>query len=168
MSDADPRRGEASAVIGASPEAVFAHLDDPVRLGEHMSRSSMMMGGGRMAYELDPTGGKAVGSHIKMRGRAFGLDLFVEEAVTARDPPRRKEWRTLGEPRLLVIGAYRMGFEITPQEGGSRLRVWIDHQPPKRGPGRLAPVLGGLYARWCVRRIAADTASSFGPKAAPS
>ena len=39
----------------------------------------------------------------------------VEEIVTARQPPLRKVWRTIGVPRLLVIGEYRMGIEITPQ-----------------------------------------------------
>ena len=155
------RHDEATTLIAASPAAVFAHLDDQTRLAEHMAESSAMMGGGRMTYEFDGAKGRAVGSHIRMGGSAFGIKLFVEEVITERDPPRRKVWRTIGDPALVVVGAYQMGFEIEPTEKGSRLRVWIDYLPPK-GVGRYAPSLGGLYARWCVGQMANDAARRFG------
>jgi len=41
-----PRHEEASADIAATPERTFAHLDDQTRLAAHMSRPSLMMGGG--------------------------------------------------------------------------------------------------------------------------
>ena len=44
---------EASAYVAATLERLFAHLDDQTRLGAHMSRPSLMMGGGHMAYVLD-------------------------------------------------------------------------------------------------------------------
>ena len=34
-------------------------------------------------------------------------------------------------PRLLVIGAYKMGVQITPVSGASRMRVFIDYELPK-------------------------------------
>jgi len=114
-----------------------------------------------MTYEFDAAKGRAVGSHIRMGGSAFGIKLFVEEVVTERDPPRRKIWKTIGDPSLVVVGAYQMGFEIEPTEKGSWLRVWIDYEPPK-GVGRYTPSLGGLYARWCVRQMADDAARHFG------
>jgi hypothetical protein len=68
-----------------------------------------MMGGGRMTYEFDEGRGQAIGSNIKRGGSAFGLDLSIDEVIIERDPPRRKVWRTVGHPRLLVVGAYEMG-----------------------------------------------------------
>lgn len=153
---------EAGAHIAASPSALFAHLDDQTRLAQHMSRSSAMMGGGRMTYEFDEQRGQAVGSHIRMGGEAFGLKLFVDEVVVEREPPWRKLWRTVGQPQLVVIGGYEMGFEIVPATAGTRLRVWIDYSLPDSGLGRRASILARFYARWCVRRMVADAVAEFG------
>lgn len=152
---------EARALVAAPPRAVFERLDDQTRLAEHMGRPSAMMGGGRMTYEFDALRGQAVGSHIRMGGEAFGLRLFVDEVVTLRDPPRRKVWRTTGEPRLIIMGAYEMGFEIDESAHGCDLRVWIDYALPARGWARRAPGLAALYARWCVRRMVADAVQHF-------
>ena len=142
------RHRQASVQVAATPERLFAHLDDQTRLAAHMARPSMMMGGGRMTYDFDAGRGQVVGSHIRMGGRAFGLGLFVDEVVTERAPPRRKVWRTVGRPRLIIIGDYEMGSETTPIRGGAGLRVWIDYDPAPRGPGRLVPGLADAYARW--------------------
>ena len=95
---------ESSGLVSATAERVFAHLDDHARLSSHMSRSSWMMGGGRMATVLDARRGQSVGSVIRLEGTALGVRLLVEEVVAEREPPRRKTWETIGVPRLLVIG----------------------------------------------------------------
>ena len=127
-----------------------------------MEKPSMMMMGGRMAYEFDEAKGRAVGSVIKMGGSFLGLRLFVEEVVTERDPPRRKVWETRGRPRILIIGAYRMGFEITPSGRHSKLRVFIEYDHPASAMGRiLGRAFAPLYARWCVKRMADDARLQF-------
>jgi hypothetical protein len=88
------------------------------------------------------------------------LDIVVNEVVTEREPPRRKRWQTMGEPRLIVIGRYEMGFEIVPQEDASRLRLWIDYEPARGAFGWL-PALGQMYARWCVDRMVEDAVAAF-------
>jgi hypothetical protein len=156
------RAFETAVHISATAEAVFARLDDQTRLAAHMERPSAMMGGGRMSYEFDEGRGQAVGSHIKMGGSAFGLSLDVDEVVTQRDPPRRKVWKTVGQPRLIVVGAYEMGFEITPANLGSKLRVWIAYDLSPNLIGRwLGPLLAPVYARWCVGRMVSDAAAHF-------
>lgn len=153
---------EEVAVVRAPPDRLFDRLDDQERLGAHMGKPSMMMMGGRMTYAFDDSKGRAVDSVIRMGGSFLGIELFVEEVVVERDPPRRKVWETRGSPRILIIGAYRMGFEITPDGERSRLRVFIEYDRPASGFGRL---LGGLfaplYARWCVRRMVEDAARHF-------
>ena len=156
------RHMEASAHLAAEPHKVFALLDDQTRLAEHMGKPSLMMGGGKMTYTLDEQKGQAVGSHIRMGGSAFGLQLSLDEVVTERIPPRRKVWQTIGTPRLVVIGPYEMGFELTGAGAGSALRVWIDYDLPPRGLGRFVPALGDAYARWCVKQMASDAARAFG------
>ena len=156
------RHMEASANLASEPHKVFALLDDQTRLAEHMGKPSLMMGGGKMTYELDEQKGQAVGSHIRMGGSAFGLQLSLDEVVTERIPPRRKVWQTVGMPRLVVIGSYKMGFELTGAGAGSALKVWIDYDLPRRGLGRLVPALGDAYARWCVKQMARDAVRAFG------
>jgi hypothetical protein len=47
------RHKEAIARVPAPPATVFSRLDDHSRLGRHMEKPSLMMGGGRMTYEFD-------------------------------------------------------------------------------------------------------------------
>jgi hypothetical protein len=153
---------EASVRINAPPEELFNYLDDHRNLSAHMSSSSWMMAGSRMTIETDDEHGRAVGSRISLRGRVMGIDLSVDEAVTERAPPYRKSWKTFGEPKLLVIGAYQMGFEITPERQGSGLRVFIDYELPFAPSLRwFRHQLAAWYARWCTRRMAVDAARHF-------
>ena len=116
-----------------------------------------------MEIGLDADGGRKVGSRIRLAGRVFGIELSVEEIVTERDPPRRKVWETTGSPRLLVIGHYRMGFELSPRGSECALRVFIEYALPAQAPARwLGRLFGGYYAKWCTRRMVDDTVAYFG------
>jgi hypothetical protein len=164
-------RFESVGFVPASPDAIFRYVDDHERLSSHMTRSSWMMGGGRMDVQLDAGHGRRLGSRIRMAGRAFGLELSLEEVVSEYDPPRRKAWVTVGEPHLLIIGQYRMGFEISAKNGGSNLRVFIDYELPHSTRGRwLMSKLASWYAAWCTQRMVKDAVAHFGaaPASAPS
>jgi hypothetical protein len=90
------------------------------------------------------------------------MELTVEEIVTERTPPYRKVWETTGSPKLVVMGQYRMGFEITPEGPGSRLRVFIDYALPERAPTRwLGYLFGSYYAGWCTPRMIDDAVQYF-------
>ena len=153
--------------VDADAPSIFAILDDHRRLASHMEKPSLMMAGASMRVETDALKGQAVGSVIRITGRVLGADLAVEEVVTERVPPLRKTWETRGEPRLLVIGSYRMGFTISPQGDRSRLVVFIDYRLPPRGLAHwLALLFGRAYAAWCTRRMATDAAATIAGVAA--
>lgn len=153
---------ESTGYVRASTVTLFAHVDDHARLSSHMSKSSWMMGGGRMDLELDEGRGQRIGSHIWLAGKVFGMRLSVEEVVIERNPPHRKVWETTNPPRLLVIGDYRMGFEITPATNGAQLRVFIDYSLSPTAPARwLGYLLGRYYAKWCTRRMVRDAIRHF-------
>jgi hypothetical protein len=153
---------ETSAIVRAPLDRVFAHLDDHARLSAHMSKSSWMMGGGSMLVEFDAARGQNIGSWIRLSGKILGVTLAVEEIVTERTPPRRKAWETTGVPRLLVIGRYRMGFEIAQRDAGSHLTVFIDYALPEGAVTRwVGYFLGGYYARWCTHRMLVDAVRHF-------
>lgn len=148
---------ETEVTVAAPVEVVFALLDDPVRLGAHMGRRSVMMAGATMQTETDALGGHAVGSVIRMSGRALGFRLSLQESVVEWVPPQRKVWETLGEPRLLVIGRYRMGFELAPVMNSTGLRIWIDYELPKKGWSHwLGLFFGQAYADWCLQKMAKE------------
>lgn len=157
-----PLRYESNGLVRSSMDQVFAHIDDHTRLSSHMSDPSWRTGGGRMETELDEGRGQKVGSRIRLSGRVLGVDLSVEEVVTERNPPRRKVWETTGAPKLLVIGHYRMGFELSPKVNGSMLRVFIEYALPERGLARwLGRLFGRYYARWCTRQMVDDAVKHF-------
>lgn len=158
-----PHREEASVLLDAPIEAVFAYLDDFHRLSAHMERRSGMMAGSSMTIEMDAGEGHAVGSQVRMRGRMMGIHLALTEVVTDREPPMRKAWRTI-DAELLVIGNYRLGFDLAPEGRHTRVRFFIDYALPGRMRW-LGILFARGYARWCIGRMAADASRQFAPRA---
>jgi hypothetical protein len=157
-----PLRCESKGFVPSPIDQVFAHIDDHTRLSSHMGEPSWRTGGARMETQVDAGRGQKIGSRIRLSGRVFGVELSVEEMVVERNPPRRKVWETTGIPRLLVIGHYRMGFELSPQGNGSMLRVFIEYALPERGLARwLGHLFGRYYARWCTRQMVDDAVKHF-------
>ena len=146
----------ASVCVQMSAEDLFAQLDNHQQLAAHMSRSSPMMAGQPMNFVFDQGKGQQIGSRISMSGQIAGLALHVDEVVTEHDPPHTKIWETRGNPRLLVIGDYRMGFSIIAKGRCSALTVFIDYDLPGWPWRPLGVIVGGIYARWCVRSMARD------------
>ena len=123
--------------------------------------------GATMRVETDGQKGQAVGSVIRITGRVLGVKLAVDEVVSERVPPLRKTWETRGEPRLPVIGSYRMGFTIAALGNRSRLVVFIDYQLPPSGLSHgLGLLFGRTYAAWCARQMTTDAMAAIGGKAA--
>ena len=157
-----PFHFESDVDVNAPADAVFALLDDHSRLSAHMTQPSWMMAGSVITLKFDAAFGRAVGAKISLHGRVLGIPLSVEEVVTERNPPLHKVWTTIGRTQLVVIGSYRMGFEIAPRAQSSHLRVFIDYAYPDGyltyWLGRL---LGATYARWCTQRMTGDAATHF-------
>lgn len=153
---------EGKALIDAPESDVFAWLDDHRNLASHMSRSSPMMAGGSMDLSLDELEGRQLGSHIRMQGRVLGWPLEIDEVVCEREPPRRKVWETVREPRLWVIGRYRMGFDLAHQATGCSVSVFIDYDLPASSMLYwLARWMSRPYAAWCVGQMLAAVRDHF-------
>lgn len=157
------RHSEVVVKVPAAATDVFALLDDQEALGAHMTMGSAMMVGGQMRYEFDQDRGRAVGSVIQMSGQILGFTLLVEEVVTERSPPWRKVLETRGPQKMLVIDAYRLGFEIEAIGSQSAVRVFIDYNLPPGPIGFLAALPAHFYARWCISSMAAAL-DRFGPQ----
>lgn len=157
-----PYRYEARVHLNAPVADVFAHLDDPRMLTGHMSESSWKMGGGSMQTQMDAGKGQKIGSVVTLTGCVLGMELVVSEAITERIPPNRKVWETFGIPRLLIIGNYRMGFDLKAEAGGTVLTIFIDYELPERGwPRLVGRLLGRAYAKWCTEQMVHDAKVHF-------
>jgi hypothetical protein len=146
---------EKTILVNAKPDVVFSFADDHKNLSSHMNQSSLMLGGSGMKTETDEKKGLKVGSHIKLSGKVFGINLFLDEVITVHKPPYHKKWQTIGKVNLLVIGHYALGFKISPlDKEKSILKVFIDYDLPQSQRTRwLGIFLGRIYAQWCVNQI---------------
>jgi hypothetical protein len=152
---------ETRTTLRTTAHAAFEHLDDFKKLSAHMEQPSAMMLGAQMQIVTDDGDGRTVGSRVRMSGKVIGISLSLDEVVTERDPPHRKAWETV-DARLLVIGQYRLGFELQARAGGCELRVFIDYDWPTGVLARAAAALfAKSYARWCTERMADDAAKHF-------
>jgi hypothetical protein len=165
-----PHHAESQGQVQAPAGPVFEHLDDHTRMSVHMNQRSWLMGWSRMKLSLDEQAGRATGSRMHLEGRVLGVQLSLEEVVTEHRPPARKVWMTVGAPRLLVIGAYRMGFVLVAAGAGGQgagsehvtLTVFIDYALPEQGLSRLlGRIFGRWYARWCTQRMVTDAQAAF-------
>ena len=155
--DRYPLHHQSEVDVTVDVQTLFDYLDDHRRIASHMEKPSLMMAGATMRVETDALCGQAVGSVIRMTGRVLGMKLSVQEVVTVHAPPLNKKWETRGEPTLLVIGSYRMGFTVEARGDRTHLAVFIDYCPPISGLSRLlGHIFGPTYAAWCTRRITAD------------
>ncbi|HEY4617968.1 MAG TPA: SRPBCC family protein [Flavobacterium sp.] len=156
------RQYEQTKSIKVPADKVFAYIDNHSQISSHMSQSSWMMGGSRMNVEVDSGMGQRVGSHIKMGGKVFGIPLFLNEVVILYEPPYRKEWETVGEQKLIVIGSYTMGVKIEEENGFSKLKIFIKYELPKSWKTRwLGYLFSRMYAKWCVKQMMNNVIAHF-------
>ena len=142
-----------TALINASPEQVFAYVDDIRNLARHMSESpSMPMMGSKLKLEIvtpEPTG---VGATYRYTGKMLGLVLDFSETVTTYIAGREKIWRTIGDPKLLIMRGYEMRGLVEPvTPATTNLTISIDYELPDKGFWRMAGwLLGDAYSKWCL------------------
>jgi hypothetical protein len=148
--------------VAADANSVFNYADNPLNFSSHMSKSSWMMGGSKMETKTDDGKGQRLGSHIMMKGNIFGINLFLNEVIIQHEPPNKKAWETVGKINLAVIDHYKLGFEVTPTNNYSSLKVYIDYNLPNTWKTRwLGVLLGEMYAKWCVRQMSQEVKKHF-------
>lgn len=148
--------------IQAAPEKVFTQMDDFSKTGMHMSESSMMMMGSKLKLEQLSLNSSGLGAKYRWYGKMMGMTIDFEEVVTKWEPPKLKEWETIGEAQIIIMRWYRMGFEITASENGTIVTMSIAYEPPNDWFYKLLSFLfGPLYCNWCLNNMLNDTKKSL-------
>jgi hypothetical protein len=142
-----------TALIGASSERAFAYVDDIRNLARHMSESrSMPMMGSKLTLEIVTPAPTGVGATYRYSGRMLGLVLDFSETVTTYVAGREKIWRTIGNPKLLIMRGFEMRVLVEPVTSAtSNLTISIDYELPVSGFWQAAGwLLADVYSRWCL------------------
>jgi hypothetical protein len=118
----------------------------------------MAMMGSRLKLEILSDERTGLGATYRYSGTVMGLSIDFSEFVTKYLPPREKVWRTIGEPRLLIIALYEMRVAIERLSPTSaRLTISIVYELPSSAFRRIvALLLDRPYSRWCLRRMLQD------------
>jgi hypothetical protein len=147
-----------SILIHSTPEKVFSQMDDFSKTGMHMSESSMMMMGSKLNLEQHSKMPTGVGAKYRWYGKMLGMTIDLYETVTKWQPPKLKEWETIGEAKIIIMSWYRMWFEISPAENGTIAKLSISYLPPKQWFYKiLSFFFAGWYCNWCLNNMLNDT-----------
>ncbi len=148
--------------INASPERVFRYLDNMQSVGEHMMKSSMPLMGGKLKLERLSSNPTGVSATYRYRGRVLFLPIDFSETVIEWVETKRKIWKTIGTPKLIILGNYEMGFELEQTQEGTKAHLWIDYEIPRPWFGRiLGMLLADWYSRWCLRMMGSGAKNSL-------
>lgn len=150
--------------VRAPPDALFDYLDDHRNLSSSHGTAIL----GHDGFEHEGPRGRARGAGPSARGSASPEAFW---ASLGRKPDRHRTRAATPEGvdhgrRASALGDRTLldGFRIVPQSTSSLLTVFICCDLPRafatRLPGRL---LGGIYARWCMRRRTGAAARHFSP-----
>ena len=145
--------------IRASPERVFAHMDNIANVGWHMEgKRSMPMMGGKLHLQKLSENATGAGATYRWHGKVLGMTIDFKETVTKWIGNKEKIWSTIEDPKIIIMSKYEMRLHLAPTENGTRVMFEIDYELPGSLLGKiLGKLLARKYADWCLRRACEDT-----------
>lgn len=142
-----------TARIDAQSDRVFAYVDNIRNIARHMSeRGSVPMMGAKLDLEIVTPEATGIGAIYRYSGRVMGLTIDFCETVTQYKPGREKVWRTIDQPRLLIMDGYEIRVMVERVgAASSKLTMSIDYKlPGSRFLRLLGHLLAPNYARLCL------------------
>lgn len=151
------RTFQKTIAINAPPETIFAFMDDIHNSGMHMTGRSMAMFGSRLNLEVLSTASTGPDVSYRWKGRIVGLPVDFTVVVKKWIKDVEKVWETIGHPKVIVIGWFRMFLNLTPVDGKTSVTLGITYDRPKGLLGKLlCLLLGPWYAKWCLKKMLRD------------
>ncbi len=137
-------------------------MDDFSKTGMHMTESSMMMMGSKLKLERISANATGVDAQYHWTGRIMGMNMNFTETVTKWQPPRLKEWETVGVAEIIIMSWYRMCFEISPSEKGALAKLSISYLPPRQWFYKiLSFFFARWYCNWCLNNMLNDSKTNL-------
>lgn len=147
-------------LVSASPEQVFAFLDDPRKVGAHMQGGGM---GVKLRLETLSENFTGVGATHRWHGKAVGLKIDYTTVVEKWTMNKERASHTIGIPRMVIMSGFNMRWTLVPGNGGTRIEIDFEYSLPKSWVGRaLGRLLGRRYGDWCLNMILADAVRALG------
>lgn len=151
-----------SILIHASPEEVFAYMDNLSNTGMHMMKSSVMMMGSKLVLEQLSSNSTGISAKYHWYGKIMGMTMDFSVIVMKWQPPSLKEWETVGEAKIIIMSWYRMRFEITPSEKAAITKLSISYLPPKEWYYKILSFLfANWYCNWCLNNMLNDSKTNL-------
>lgn len=150
----DVRKLRRVMLVPASPEEVFAFLDDTQKTGSHMQRGEM---GVKLQLGTLSENSTGVGATHRWRGRAYGLRVDFTTVVEKWTKDREKRIHTIGTPKMVIMSGYDMHWALVPADGGTSIEIEFEYELPRSLFGRaLSRLVGKRYGDWCLDMILGD------------
>ncbi|MEO7922207.1 MAG: hypothetical protein ABIR30_00865 [Chitinophagaceae bacterium] len=147
-----------SIIIHASPENVFAYMDNISNTGMHMTKSSMPMMGSKLI--LQQLSENATGLNAKFRwcGKMMGFTMDFTVVVKKWTKDEEKIWETIGKAKMIILSWYQMRLILYPQGDSTKAKLSISYTKPKKNFFQfIAFFLAPLYANWCLNNMLKDS-----------
>lgn len=128
---------------------------------KHLSQSFMMMGS-KLTLEQLRGPGKGAGATFHWSGKVMEMPIDITETVTKWIANKEKVWETIGFPRMIILGWYRMSLKLTAVSEGTLTSLQIEYTRPD---GWFYKVLSfffaGWYSRWCLNKMLSGAKKEF-------
>ena len=147
-----------STIIHSDPEKVFAYMDNIGNTGMHMTKSSIPMMGSKLKLLQLSENATGLDSRYRWFGKMFGLTMDFTIAVTKWIKNKEKIWGTIGKPKMIILGWYKMRLVVSPEEYNTKATLSISYTKPKNIFFRVISFfLAPWYANWCLTNMLQDT-----------
>ncbi len=141
-------------VINAPPERVFNYVDDIYHTGWHMSKSSMPMMGSSLKLEILSKNSTGQGAVYRWSGKIMGLTMDFSEIVTKWVKNKERVWKTIDQPKIIIMSNYEMWFFTDPIGKNTKLTFGLSYDLPKNVFGFiLGFLLADWYSKWCLNNM---------------
>ena len=145
-------------LIDATPEKVFAYMDNLSNTGMHMTESSAMMMGSKLQLKQLSENATGLNSKFRWFGKMMGFTMDFTVVVTKWIKDKEKIWETIGDAKMIILKWYQMHLVISPEGRNTKAELSIAYTKPENiFFGIIALFLGPLYANWCLNNMLNDS-----------
>lgn len=149
-------------IKNASPEQVFAYMDEIGNTGAHMEKRSMAMMGSKLKLIKLSENATGLNSKYLWKGKTMGFKMDFTVLTTKWEKDKEKTWETIGKAKMIILDWYQMRLVITEDGENTKADLSIKYTKPRKFFFRsVGFFLAKPYAKWCLKNMLNDTKKHF-------